>query len=210
MANQTANQITKAVAAAKAAVIKVNETDQDLRARHVTLTKERLAVATAPPPLAECVENSRHLVEQAAEKWANDYGGIITNAVAGGVQYSGTKESPRLPALPTFRISRTLELEDLCGLAPKLVKEHLEQAIRAAENQRFGLTAAEREKKLAEIDEELALIEEEHSGMVAAAAELGVQLALLDAVRERRETEEAEERSQWIPTVHGAVGMGGG
>ena len=93
---------------------------------------------------------------------------------------------------------------------PKLVNEHLEQAIRAAENQRFGLTAAEREKKLAEIDEELALIEEEHSGMVAAAAELGVQLALLDAVRERRETEEAEERSQWIPTVHGAVGMGGG
>jgi len=200
----TNQQEMKALRDAKAAAAKVTETEQSMRDRYATLVTERTTIATASPSLDELLTNARRLVDEAAARWAERCAREVVRTIGGYTEAHGPTGTPDrvvAPSLPRNRYGSepdSLGLEDLCGLAPALMKERLEQVIRGS-SARFGLPAEARAQQLDELDRQIAELASQHSELVDAAAEVGITLPLLEAVRARREAEARRiEREQEI------------
>ena len=182
----------KAIRAGIAAATRLRETEQELRERHVALSKERQHVAGADPAMAEVLDSMAVLVDRKAAEWAKTFSGHIVRAV-GGHEAPGvaqpTRMKPQLPQLPRFGDGRTgLTIEDLCGLDPSRVKTQLAGIIRQS-GARFGLPVDERAAKLAELDEAISSTVAAHTELVDASAKVGITLALLAPVGMKRERE---------------------
>jgi hypothetical protein len=187
----------KALKAAKAAAQTLMETERSLRAQHAALLAERKDVTAAHAAESECVANLGHLVDGRAARWAQQHGVSMVRQLGGHRELSGspgsTVERDVPPQLPSWgQLGTPLAFEDLCGLAPALVKARLTDVVHAS-GARFGLPAAERTAKLEELDRQIAEVETTHSHLVADAGGVGITLPLLDAVQARREAEAREQ-----------------
>lgn len=184
--------VRTAVAAAKT----VTSAEAELRAQHAALRIERKGIIDAAASEAECVANLGRLVDAKAEEWARAHAAACVRALSGETEVRGTappyierRVPPRLPSWGD--IQGTLRFEDLCGLAPALVKARLSEVVRDS-GARFGLPAEERKARLAALDAEIASLEDQHVQLVEGAASVGITLPLLDSVAKRREAEASE------------------
>jgi len=189
----TTNDSIKTLKAATTAAKTLTDTERTLREQHALLVKERSSTASAHRSADECVQSMEGLVDEAGAAFVKDWGSSIATAFSGDSELSvtGTKLLPRKPkiaAVGSEGMGRTLTLSDLCALAPSVMKPRLAQIIRSS-GSRFGLPAAERASKLAELDQAITDLETQHTELVDAAAEVGISLQYLPSVRERRETE---------------------
>jgi len=194
------NEAIKTLRAAKAAASTLVETERTLRARHAELLKERHDVATAHASQAECVANIARLVDQAAADFAAKFGGSVVAAVGGHselVGHPGAAEEREVPPhLPRFGdIGSPLDFRALCAFAAPLVKDQLGAIVKSSKV-KHGLSRKARAAKLAELDQELADVEAQHTELCDATHGLGLDLPPLAAVRERREAAEREGRRE--------------
>lgn len=169
---------------------KLFQRDAELRAAHAAALSARKRIASSPPPTEEVVANMRAVVDEHAAKWLLDNSWAITLAFAGErrAQRDGSVTQQR----PTLwrRAGHFLDVPDLVGLVPEMMKVRFEAAIRSRTAE-AGPEADERARIVAELDGKIAAIERTHSGMVDAAAALTppISLSLLESVRARREIE---------------------
>lgn len=209
------NDHIKTLRAAKAAATTLTETAAALSAQHETLLTERRSVVEASGSLDEVLVNMRRLVDEASVRLSDRVALTLVRTVSGYTEqrHGGTADQrivhPHLPPNRYGALPDSLGLEDLCALAPELMKSQLERVIRAS-GARFGLPSAERVTKLAELDAQIADIETQHTELIDGAADVGIVLPLLDSVKERRETiarreardrELAAERAAGVFTV---------
>ncbi len=182
-----------------------------LAKRHEALTRERETPRCALSPAAECLAAVDRLVDEEHARRIRELGVEIASDLSGRfVSNPGsTREFFRGPLLPHVADKQEglLTLEDLCLLVPDLVKAGLKRVVNEA-GASHGLAAEARAKRIAEIDAELATIESQHEELREAARTAGIELPEIEAVRLRREAEEAKERAQFVPYVRGAVGGG--
>ena len=209
----------KILRAAQDAAVKLTTIEQTLRDRHATLQTHRRHVFHALRSRAEILANEERLVDEAHARWWSDRGAACLAALSGRdelrVDGLGTERerervrhvAPQLPTIESLVAAPgALTLTDLCGLLPDVVKGHLRAAIEAMPDERFGLSGQARTAKLAELDAEIADVERRHAELVDSAAEVGIALALLPAVQERR-TEQARrtERERELATARAAT-----
>lgn len=198
------NRELAALREAKAATAKLRQSAADLAAKYAALVAERERVKRRLAPVEECIANVRRLVDEARDEWVRKNKGRIARSLSGGMDFVGDSERLVKPALPKFDPPPySLTLEDLCGIAPDLVKASLERAVRGS-GADHAASAGAREKRLAEIDAELRLLEEQHTSTVDGAAEVGLELDLLPHVRAARDR--AREGGR-VPSIAGAVSI---
>ncbi|MGE3845195.1 MAG: hypothetical protein AB7I50_26850 [Vicinamibacterales bacterium] len=188
----------KALRAAKQAAATLVETERTLRAQHTALLAEHRAIEAAPRALEELLADKDRLIDEATAKWDETHARMTVQAINGSREYQGAdrwRDEP--PALPANRYGHpdTLGFVDLCGLVPDLLKRRLEQVIRTS-GVAFGLPAAARQAKLAELDLGIAELEAQHTDLVDSAAEVGVVLPLLEVVQARRESDARQRRRE--------------
>jgi hypothetical protein len=176
---------------------KLFQRDAEVRAAHAAALKARHKLAWSPPPVDEVLANMRRLVDERAAAWLRDnaraiyrdFGGDREAKVAGSV----LQHRPALWRRP----GHYLDVPDLVGLAPELMKARFEEAIRSQASS-AGPEAVERARLVAEMDAEISAIEETHTALVDAAAALPspIAIALLPAVQSRRSAEEARRKRE--------------
>lgn len=88
-----------------------------------------------------------------------------------------------------------LSYDDLCGLAPDLVKAQLANIIRSL-TIAPGLPAPDRVRELLAADGRKRQIEDQHTEVVEAARSVGITLPLLPAVQARRDAEARQLKSE--------------
>lgn len=185
--------------AAREAAETLTNAERELRQRHKELTKERRKTEHAPPSEAEVLASMEAVVDRAAAAWRERVAGAVVRQTGGHWTSRGegdTRERWLPPSLPVFGAGRELSLEDLAGLTPNAVKASLAATIRGYGAERFGLPADQRRERIEELDREIGETEEQHTTLVDGAAEVGIELALLDDVARRREQKrEAEDRA---------------
>jgi hypothetical protein len=211
---QTMNDDIKVLKAAKDAAVKLTTAERDLRERHGALNEERRRVFHALRSRPDVLANVDRLVDAAHERFWFDRGPGWLTALSGHreivVEGLGTdRERERVrtvaPTLPDVHglvnAPGALRVEDLCGLIPDALKANLRAVINAMPEAQFGLPDEARPAKLAELDAAIAEVEARHAELVDGAAEVGLQLALLPAVAERRKAEalrDARERARGV------------
>lgn len=203
-----------ALRAAKQAAATLVETEHSLRAQHTALQQERDAIDSAPRALEELLAEKDRLIDEATARWDDAHQRTTVSAINGSREYSGRVDgeerwrttAPELPRNRYESVPDTLSLADLCGLVPDLLKRRLEQVIRGS-GVAFGLPAAARHAKLAELDVAIAEIETQHTELVDSAAEVGIPLPLLDTVKARREQEARKARRDEALAAERAAGI---
>ena len=201
--------IAEAIEAALSAVTLVNEKNAEMRARHDALTRERKNVAAARSSKVEILSQIDKLVDEAAAKFVERYSSSFAAALGGGEELQSGTDRIRIrhPALPRWGASGPVDIEDIPGLMPELYRARL-RAIVEGGNLKYGLPKAERVKRLAAIDAELASIETGHTSLVESAAELGIKFDLLPTVVKQREREEAIANQDMRAVVPRSAGFG--
>lgn len=197
------NDNIKVIRAAKEAAVKLTETEQTLRQRHEERVQVRYRTWSALSSRDQVIADASGLVDRTSSDWRELHGSGWVRRLAGyreiKVDAVGTWRErehevavrPQLPELHSvLQAPGALTLQDLCGLAPALVKESFTAMIHAVPDDRFGLAEPERAMKLAELDAEIAEIERQHTEIHDAAAEVGINLPLLKAVQDRRAEEQ--------------------
>jgi hypothetical protein len=195
MSTTTSDSIA-AIRQATAAARKLTDTEVSLRTRHTDLTAERHHVYSANASLEEVLANKDRLIDAHTVRWSADHANSVARSLSGYHEERGVEKVRDFhvkPALPTLRgfASEALDFETLCGLAPDLMKKSLGDLVRGA-GITFGLPAAARLAKLAELDTQIAEVEQQHSQLVDAAGEVGIVLPLLPTVAERRREEASQ------------------
>lgn len=196
---QTVAPATAAAAAAAAAsdvrrmLGEIRAHERALRDKHAALTRERQTVESANRSREEVLAESDRIVDDLAAKWTDDHGGRLVSCVSGELRSlpSGTTGLRRArPELPSLRPGDALSLEDLAGLFPDLLKARLRAIIEAQPAKVFGLAAAAREQRVAELAAELAAVERDHELLVSTAVEAGLTLRHLDRTESRLRAEQ--------------------
>ena len=185
------NDDLRAVQAAKAAAANIKATAKALEDRHRTLSKDLERIIHADRAQEEVVAEMERLVDQAGAAFPADFGRTFVRQLSGHTELRGPGDArervvrPRLPELPNGYLGH---FNSLCALFPDLVKVRLREVI-AQSGANFGLPAAARAAKVGELEAAIADVERLHTDLVDGAAEVGIELPLLPAVRERREAE---------------------
>lgn len=193
--SETMNDWTNKLRAAKDAAQHLTGAAGALNERHGELTRERDRTDSQLQPVDEVVANMRRTVNVHRQRFDELQPSIVSAFSAQVVLSRQTNDFRRHPPTGHF-LDGPLEFSTICGLVPSLVTARLEEIIRAAPSHVFGLPLPQRKQRIAELDAEIADVERQHTELVESAAEFGIELALLPAVRERRQDEERERRRQ--------------
>lgn len=181
----------KAVQEAKAAAARIKQTAHVLEERHKVLSKERDVLMHAVASANEVLTNMRRLVDEKGAEFIKDFGSTFVRHLSGYTELRGPGDSrervirPHIPHLPDGYLGR---FDALCAVLPDLLKDRLEQVIRGS-GAAFGLPKEARAAKVAELDASIAQVEALHTELVDGAANVGIEIPLLPAVRTRREKE---------------------
>ncbi len=185
----------QAVAKAKAAIGELATTEASLREQHKNLLRARQRTQSQIRSVDEVVASMEQLVDEVAQRWGQRNGKTLAKECSGYMApgVASGRMRPVKPNLPRLSLSDSgaLRLDDLCAFVPDLLKERLAAMIRASDAP-FGLAAEAQAAKLAELEQEIVEIETEHTATVDAAAQVDISLPLLDAVRVRRQAEQAK------------------
>jgi len=189
--SKTTDEGLKALQASLNAAKQLKTAEAEMRAEHAGLIGQRAKMLFGNAGNAsetEIIENIERLVNEKAAEYAERQVGPFVRSLGGRNEpTTGPKEfrevSPRLPGFGS-----ALTFEDLCGLAPSLVKAGLVEIVRRPTAQ-FGLPKVAREAKVKELDAAIAKVEATHTKLVEDAAGFGMTLPLLDAVVTRRTVE---------------------
>jgi len=189
------SDLAQRMAGAQTALADLHDADRSMRHEHEQLIAERARVAASLPPRTELIERLATDVDELGSRWRQMH--------AAGVVAAG-QPSEISTALGTSLITGVgvIDLGALCGLLPAALKEGLGAIVRGTPFEE-GPARGERPRLLADLDQRIQAIEDEHSRLCGAAAQNGVSLALLEPVRSRRaheafhtERREREERDR--------------
>jgi hypothetical protein len=209
----------KVLRAAKDAMAQLEQHEQALRESHRAKVQERDRTRDALASRADVHAHVDQLVDAETARWRDGHArgwvrtlsGYRETKVSGLASAAGerTREvrvRPRLPDIAAIpAVPGALTLHELCGLVPGVLKQSLHAMVDAEPDSIFGLPAAERADRLAELDREIADLETRHAALVDAARDVGIDLALLDTVRERREQEaRAQEHARELTAARQA------
>jgi hypothetical protein len=191
------------LAAARAAAETLKATATAQVRRHAELVKERAAVEDANLPQAEILSHATRLVDEVAQDFAKTYAPRFAWDLSGGkrVIEGSTRYQDTKPHLPGNFGQDGLTFRDLCGLAPSLVKARIAEIIRGS-GETYGLPAAARARRVAEIDAEIQALEAQHVELLDGATEHGFSVEEIPSVRDRRvaaerKAEREEEDAQY-------------
>lgn len=196
MSTDTNTDDLKAVRAALVAAQKVRATEQALRAEDARLAKEYRVLDHAYCSEDEAIEVLRREAFALRRLWVEHYGRGLLDSLTLRVeeQVEGPPRKVR-PHLPDFchdgRVSNGL----LFGLLTDQMIDSLERALRDS-GLKFGPPAAEKAAKLAEVAAQRAEVQRQHTALVDQAAEVGIVLEPLPAVKERRDAEARKRERQ--------------
>jgi hypothetical protein len=179
------------VRAAQAAIADLYSADRTLREDHAAALRERDRVAALPPPVDDVVANMRGLVDELAASWSANHRESVIGHCGGSyeLENSGLEMKTRQPQLPwTLFPIEGPRLRDLCGLFPEMIKNRLEDIIRAQPIE-SGTSLSARPAAVAAVDARISAIEDEHTELCDTAAAFAppIHLELLAPVRARRE-----------------------
>ena len=163
---------------------RIREADEAMRAAHAAAVLKRDAIAGAIPPVDELIGNMRAAVAEAIDLEPQVRPRTVIEAFAGELNSRG--DARRSPGLPFF--AHALTLRDWAALAPEMMTDIFEAYLKRHAS-KTGIHKADLPAAIAEADLKVQQIEIEHTSIVDAAAEAGLTLALLPAVRERRDNE---------------------
>lgn len=189
---------TARLAGARTAIGEVHDLDTQLRAAHRAAVKERDRLATAPGPRVEAVANVEALIDAHAAAWGARHTQGLLSAVAPGLEtrHDGVRvaRTPRLPEWMVY-VGPHEHGGREAALFPDLVKSRLRGMILGASYVE-GPAAADRERLVAEADAKIRAIEDQHTELVGTAAAFTppIVLALLPAVKTRRENEARKKK----------------
>ena len=202
------NDDLKALKSAIEAGRKLRATEEALRAEDARLGREIKAIEHANASQEEVIDAMRRLVNQERARFLEFGRGLVSSLTphseARGRNDSTLRKVP--PRLPNFSLDGKATVDFVIGMLHKHVAESLEEVIREC-GANFGLPAAERAAKLAELTEQRTVVQRQHTELVDAAAEVGIVLALLPAVKERREAEALELERQRELEAQRAAGI---
>ena len=161
----SAPKLKAQLAAARSAVAAAGEAIERLRGEIEDLQAERAAVASAPLPLDQALDVLRKHLDHLAKAAGPDLAGIA-HAAAIGARQSALLATPRDPLLL------------FAALARPLVEESLTAAVRwfYEGNQLTGMAPADRDARLAEIDQRIAALEFEEESTISEAEALGMNI----------------------------------
>ena len=181
---------------AEAAADRLKEQEHTLRARHADLTTERTRLFVALRSKPEVLDNVQRLVDAQAARWRELRGPMMVRSLSGSEEErwptTGPMQirtvAPRLPDIIQPTGTPGLTFEDLCGLVPSAVKAGLEALVNAMPVDTFGPPSVKRTATLAELDREIASVEEAHTALVDAMTGRGLTgFSLLSTVARRRD-----------------------
>lgn len=184
----------KTLQAAAKATEALRETEATLRARHTKAVRDRRATWAALASRDAVRTHAADLVEKAATAWRAQHGAMWTRALSGYQDIRGvdTEREVRVrPQLPDL-MPTDLSLPALCGLCPDAVLASMIAMIDAQPDTVFGLAEADRTACLAQLDAQIADLEQQHTALVDAAGDAGLTLPLLADVRDRRAAAQAD------------------
>lgn len=173
---------------AKTAASRLIESEGAMRAEHGALLKQVKEIHLSNASEGEIHANIDRLVSETAAKFAAARAVSFARSLGGHRQprLGPTPFRDMAPTLPRFGLESTLSFDDLCGLAPELMKARLREIVQGV---RFGLDTKARVAKVAALDAQILELEERHTRMCESAAEVGLSLPLLARVAKRREDE---------------------
>jgi hypothetical protein len=217
--NQQITEHTKLLKAAKDAAAKLHATEHTLRSQHGALSRERDRTWSALASREQVLDQAARLVEDAAARWRQEHAAGWVRQLSGtrdirvdriGTPQEREREVRVAPQLPTVQSGLhapgVLTFDALCGLAPQVITNSLHAMIRSLPDERFGLPEDARAARLAELDAQIAGVEAEHTALVDAAIEAGIELRYLPAVAQRRQAEAQErEREQELAAQRAAA-----
>jgi hypothetical protein len=191
-------KIVEAARAAAAAAPRLIDAEKALTAKIAELETERVRVQSALPSKEEVLANIDRLVDVQAELFAKQRASGFASALGGGTEFTDTTAFERRPALPKVgELGSPLSFPDWVALNPDAAKAALRRVVSGA---KFGPGAAEKVKKLAEIDAAIETAEKERGELLEAMSALGLETPEVIAHRN-------VHRGQ-VPYVVGAVGFG--
>lgn len=197
------------VRAAKEAAAELFELEESTRTRCQDAVATRQSVWSAMDTREQIIETAMKLLSEReslwtannADRWTRSFSGRMETRGRGTIGDPEREERirPRVPDfVAVFQSPGALGFDDLVGLAGPVVREAVTRLIQSVPEDRFGLPAAARIARLAELDAEILTLEAEHCAIVEAASQLGITFSLLPSVieRRRRAAEDAEREHQ--------------
>jgi hypothetical protein len=181
---------------ASGAVARLAEHDRDLRAQHAAALKARRAIDAALEPVGDIIANMNALVDAAAARWVETHAYGVTRAFSRGLTARADGTVREKPA-QLYDPGRVFGFDDLCGLAPEVVKARCAEILRAHAPAN-GIPMGAREAALTDADRAIERLETLHTTLVDEAASLTppIVLELLPAVKARRDAEAARARAE--------------
>jgi hypothetical protein len=180
--------LTSRLAGARSALDAVHETDKALRTMHAELQAERARLCGAKPPREAVIAAAERQVDAIAAAWAAANGAQLVTAIVGAVDVQPNGEVRGLVAgnlLHLPALAGLVDVPTLAAIMPEYLKDGLRRVIEATPYV-AGPPMADRPGLIADVDAKIADVEDQHSELVARAAELGISIELLLDVRARR------------------------
>ena len=168
-----------------------------LRTDYEATLAEHRALQSRALPVDEMVASMREQVAAWATAWQEEEGSRLRSCLSPTFKHDDDGRVRRMVpgSLNGWGggVAKNLTFRDLAGLAPEIVADNLERAIRAG-NFKIGPPLAERKARIAECEARISAIEVEHTNVVRAAAACTppIFLSLLPTVRERRDVGETK------------------
>lgn len=174
--------------AAREAAGRIASTVSSLAARYAALTTEIYEVTSAPPSLAEVCAQISRLVDDAVVAFHEEQEITFLDTLAGrrAERGDGANVAPMLPRVYSINGLDSLGFAQFAALMPEETKALLTKWAKASTTMRWGLPPEERATRLETLRAELATVRDQHTALVDAANAEGLNLPLLDEVRETR------------------------
>ena len=151
-----------------------------MRQEHARLVESRSRFISAPPPLADLVDDVQHQVSAFAKAWWTLHGDAFLARRRRGIS-STIRPAPWTSSRATWGTSWPGALPaDLAALVPDLIVQAFADQLRTRDFSHAGPPMGERLRLIAEVDRQLAAVVEEHSQVVDEAQAAGIGLSLLE------------------------------
>ena len=163
----SATRLKSAISLARKAVDDAAASIDRLRVDISALKQQREAIASAPLPLPDALAGLRAHLDHLAEQAASDLNGIAISAAGGAAPSAYLALWPqRNPLQLIAALARPQVEEALAGVVERHYRD----------NGLTGLTPAERDAQLAEIDQRITALEHEEEQTILQAEELGLAI----------------------------------
>jgi len=204
MTMKVLDNLKELITGTSAAISSLKRADGGLRAALDELAREEGELLSRPSPPAAVEQNLAKLIADLGQRWRDAHGLAIVLAGSGSVRRDMGPASRRQPdqlvaptLAPVFAAPVTVEL--LSALAPEMVLAGLRRVVEGTRYE-AGPALPDRLARLAAIERERGLLEQQHADLVDEAEAAGVHLEHTEAEAGRR-AQKAAARKRWEDDV---------